>query len=246
MRDHKRLLQGSILVIGVCAGVLIGLGLAQIGTLETTKLCASSLATSQWPKWLGCAMAVHENLAGGLIAAGGALIAGWLAWSAARDQIAFEKQRAKEDAIRGHRIKLDQEKQMLQQIHAASRAASKFGDEIKGKVANSSSPSPHAAALVELARSQKLPITFNWYIPIHLGENPLPSMQRITQMGNQIAASALGEPSAAEIYLATQEAHAIDAIKELETAIKGIADAMVAQVARVEEAADALDQAERS
>jgi hypothetical protein len=32
----------------------------------------------QFPlKWFGCMMAAHENLAGGLIAGGGALLAAW-------------------------------------------------------------------------------------------------------------------------------------------------------------------------
>jgi hypothetical protein len=43
--------------------------------------------------WLGCAMAAHENLAGGLIGGGGALFAAWLAGSVVREQIQDERRR---------------------------------------------------------------------------------------------------------------------------------------------------------
>src|SRR5262249_34247950 len=40
---------------------------------------------TQFPKWLGCVVANHENLSGSLIAAGGALFAAWVAWHAVMD-----------------------------------------------------------------------------------------------------------------------------------------------------------------
>lgn len=52
-------------------------------TIDTARRCPL-----QFPKWFGCALANHEGLAGGLIGAGGALFAGWLAWNAALRQIA--------------------------------------------------------------------------------------------------------------------------------------------------------------
>jgi hypothetical protein len=42
--------------------------------------------------WLGCVMAVNETLAGGLIAAAGALFGAWLAFSGLKEQIALEQQ----------------------------------------------------------------------------------------------------------------------------------------------------------
>jgi hypothetical protein len=46
---------------------------------DEAKRCAPSIWQSQWPRYLGCAMTTHDGLAGGLIAAGGALFAVWLA-----------------------------------------------------------------------------------------------------------------------------------------------------------------------
>jgi hypothetical protein len=37
----------------------------------------------QFPKWIGCATANHESLAGALVGATGTIFAGWLAWRAA-------------------------------------------------------------------------------------------------------------------------------------------------------------------
>lgn len=47
--------------------------------------------------WFGCAAAKHENLAGGLLGAGGALFAAWLAWTAVQRQIEAERQLAREE-----------------------------------------------------------------------------------------------------------------------------------------------------
>jgi hypothetical protein len=41
----------------------------------------------------------HETLAAGLIAAGGALIAAWIAWTAVQQQINAEQQRMAADRI---------------------------------------------------------------------------------------------------------------------------------------------------
>lgn len=48
----------------------------------------------EFPKVVGCILGAREGLAGGLIGAGGALFAGWLAWSAGRDQIQTERELA--------------------------------------------------------------------------------------------------------------------------------------------------------
>jgi hypothetical protein len=86
-----RLQQGLILALVIFVTIVATLALAQVGVQLDTRRCAPNIWQVQIPKWLGCAMAEHENLAGGLIAAGGALFAGWLAWSAVREQIDLER-----------------------------------------------------------------------------------------------------------------------------------------------------------
>jgi hypothetical protein len=98
---QKRLL----LLFGTTAILLVGivgvLGFAHaFARIEEGKRCFAGLMHAQWPKWVGCAMAAHENLAGGLIAGAGALIAALIAADAvwqqiqdARSQVAIAEQR---------------------------------------------------------------------------------------------------------------------------------------------------------
>ena len=88
----NRALQGEVLACVLLTVIVIALALAQSGVYpHDGKLCAPSIWKAQFPKWVGCMMAEHENLAGGLIGASGALFAGWLAWSAVREQINLEE-----------------------------------------------------------------------------------------------------------------------------------------------------------
>jgi hypothetical protein len=72
-----------LLVIGLPLLIFSFLALALLG-LDDDRRCGI-----QFPKLFGCLLSRHENLAGGLIAASGALFAGWLAWTAVRDQTAI-------------------------------------------------------------------------------------------------------------------------------------------------------------
>ncbi|WP_441280523.1 hypothetical protein [Tardiphaga sp. 862_B3_N1_1] len=65
--------------------------------------CYVSFISAQWPKWIGCAMAVHENLAGGLIGLSGALFGAWLAFSGTQDQL----RKMNEDSRVAARLRLE-------------------------------------------------------------------------------------------------------------------------------------------
>jgi hypothetical protein len=58
---------------------------------DLSKRCFETFGSAQWPKWIGCAMAVHDSLAAGLIGAGGALFAAWLAYAAVQQQFAHQE-----------------------------------------------------------------------------------------------------------------------------------------------------------
>ena len=58
----------------------------------------------QFPKVIGCALGSYESLSGGLFAAGAAIFAGWLAWSAVQVQISAEERRSKADRIEVERV----------------------------------------------------------------------------------------------------------------------------------------------
>jgi hypothetical protein len=92
----------------LCWALLVGPGLTApcIGILsfvdasalvEDAKRCAPSIRQSQWPKYIGCAAAVHEGLAGGFVGAAGALFAAWLAFDAIQQQLGKEHDRFREE-----------------------------------------------------------------------------------------------------------------------------------------------------
>jgi hypothetical protein len=62
---------------------------------DEAKRCAPSIWQSQWPRYLGCAIATHDGLAGGLIAAGGTLFAALLAIDAIQERTLGESDRQK-------------------------------------------------------------------------------------------------------------------------------------------------------
>jgi len=82
---------GQLLLVALCFVVFIYLvlALAEVG----------GVAGCHWafPRWFGCALYVHESLAGGLIVAAGALVAAWIAWTAVQQQINAEQQRLSAD-----------------------------------------------------------------------------------------------------------------------------------------------------
>lgn len=75
-----------ILVFGILAGAELAMNPTSTGYCEL-----------KFPKWFGCVIANHENLAGGLIGAAGTLFAGWLAWTAVQTQMADARDRAEAD-----------------------------------------------------------------------------------------------------------------------------------------------------
>jgi len=88
--SRRRFGQGIVLAIILLSTIVLVLGLAQSASVGD-KLCTPTLTELKlpmsFPRWFGCALAMHENLAGGLIGGAGALFAAWLAWQAVMRQI---------------------------------------------------------------------------------------------------------------------------------------------------------------
>lgn len=107
MKWH-RILTG-LAVAGVLAAIIIAvLAFVHAWAPERSEeanvaRCFMDIASSQFPKWLGCAMAAHQNLAGGLIGGGGALLAAWIAASIVREQINDDRRRERQ--ARQHEVK---------------------------------------------------------------------------------------------------------------------------------------------
>ena len=111
----RRLIWAAAIVVSLLIIVLAVIVLVDASALsitETAKRCAPSIWQSQWPIYLGCAVAAHEGLAGGLFGAAGALFAAWLAFTAVMEQIAAEKQ------LRDQQLSSEQERTRRQQASA--------------------------------------------------------------------------------------------------------------------------------
>src|SRR5262249_43328449 len=94
--NRRRCFAGAVLICLLLA-IVIALAFAHAWAPTTTiagqgARCFDDFAHSKWPMWLGCAIAAHETLAGGLIAAAGALFGAWLAYRLLKEQIALLKE----------------------------------------------------------------------------------------------------------------------------------------------------------
>jgi hypothetical protein len=81
----------GLVLIAMIIGILVFADATAV--LDEAKRCTPSIWQSQWPKYIGCAMAAHEGLAGGQIGAAGALFAAWLAFDAIQEQLTEERER---------------------------------------------------------------------------------------------------------------------------------------------------------
>ncbi len=98
MRSRQLYLNVLLAVILFLAIVLI-LGLVETAGAQSCSPALEQLRPTEFLRWFGCALAVHENLASGLIAAAGALFSARIAWQSIMRQINTEADQAY-DALR--------------------------------------------------------------------------------------------------------------------------------------------------
>ena len=85
IRDHRLALQDVTIAVVLSTIVVSLLAFAHAwaaNTTEASRCFTHFFSDTQWPKWIGCALSAHENLAGGLIGSAGTIFAAWLAWRA--------------------------------------------------------------------------------------------------------------------------------------------------------------------
>jgi hypothetical protein len=130
----KRSVKRRLIWAAVIGAVLVAFVIGIISFVEATsiteeaKRCAPNVWQSQWPRYIGCAMAAHEGLAGGVIGAAGALFAAWLAFTGIQEQLAAEAERT------------------ANQLAAEAERAAKQEAEAKISAVVCIAPSIHAAA----------------------------------------------------------------------------------------------------
>lgn len=94
----------TVVAITIVLGTILithgALALAEIGA---SIKCDPTFTSVKWPigwaRWLGCSIALHESLAAGLIGTGGAIFAGWLAYSAVQLQLSEQHKEAQQKQI---------------------------------------------------------------------------------------------------------------------------------------------------
>jgi hypothetical protein len=158
--NFRRWIIGSAFC-GSLVVVLVGVLAFATAWNPSGNSCFAHFSDAQFPKWLGCAIAVHETLAGSLIAAAGALFGAWLAFSGLQDQIGM----AQENERRNRQ--LDREKRIQSAANDLDliRIARGF---VKG-LANEFPPlddpqiinGAYAARLLDLHRTGELQISSN-------------------------------------------------------------------------------------
>ncbi len=86
---RRRIVGGAVVGMILLLGIVSILGFAHaFAHLEESKRCfPAGFVHAQWPKWIGCAMAEHQDLAAGLIGGAGALLAAFIAADAVWQQI---------------------------------------------------------------------------------------------------------------------------------------------------------------
>lgn len=91
-----RYVQGASIVVGsLCVAILVLAAAAAWGPHQCPLI---------FPKIVGCAVGHYEGLTGGMLAAGTALFAGWLAWTAVQVQIAAEERRTTAERIEVEKV----------------------------------------------------------------------------------------------------------------------------------------------
>jgi hypothetical protein len=165
-----RLIQGSILIAVMLVMIALVLGAAVSWGPHTD--CTVSLLSAKFPMIVGCALGEHEGLSGGLIGAGGALFAGWLAWTGVRDQLAFERKTRRAEEIRFLSSELNQVSKELDELDGDATYVDRIARHFEGSVAPGN-PNTYLAALQALHRagglapragSSRLSTEINWCI----------------------------------------------------------------------------------
>lgn len=165
--------------------LLICLPLATLGILwlallglEPDKRCAM-----QFPKLLGCLLSRHENLAGGLIAASGALFAGWLAWTAVRDQIAFTEQQTKEVQIAHLKVRRERAQIEMERLESAKQ----FSESLLRQLQDNLGPTaPYAVRVIELLKRAVYPTSSGQLDTATMGTKLWEAVNRVRMVAHNI------------------------------------------------------------
>lgn len=172
----------------------------------------------KFPAILGCALAQYENLSGGLIAAGGALFAGWLAWSAVREQVELERGKVRSSEIAEQSRIADEISRDLFDIRAAQIAGRNLLQRLREEL---SDPFPYANRFVEMWAAKQFPTTSVTWSPRVLGDELLNILTRMRMLAEGITEEIrLNNPMQRNGILMSREPAASDSVAEFNACLE--------------------------
>lgn len=164
------------------------------------------------PRIIGCALAQYENLTGGLIAAGGALFAGWLAWSAVHQQIEIEKRKVKAAEIAEQSRIADEISRDLSDLMSAQLAGRQLLRRLRENLRD---PSPYATKFVQMWNAQHFPTTSRTWSPKIVGDDLLNLVNRLRSLAEAINEDLVrNDPAHHHVLLKSREPAASDLVTE--------------------------------
>lgn len=145
----------SVIGCVLIAAIISTLGFVVAWDPNPNGRCFSNIHHSQFPKWVGCAMAVHEGLAGSLIAAGGALFGAWLAFSALQEQIGMTRKNQRE----AKRLTLERDVQDNSRVLEQMASAKTFIDSMSNAFSEAMTQRDLGERLLQFFRTGRLEIS---------------------------------------------------------------------------------------
>lgn len=224
-------------------GILIVVGALAIiaGVLSMTVAWGPhNDCVAQFPKVIDCALGSYESLSGGLIAAAGALFAGWLAWSAARDQVVFEKRQAQERSWQIKKSEHEQAARGLAQLEATKRNSEALLRRLREALLPQS---PYANKLFQMSDEHVFPTTSVDLSGPGIGMEIWEAINRLRMIAQSIYSGVInGAGELRSPYMQRNEARASEAV-DVFTAVVQTLDA---QIERQKAAVESAEKAERA
>jgi hypothetical protein len=180
-----------------------------------------------WYRLPGCSMALYENLSGGLIASGGALFAGWLAWSAVREQVEIERRKLRSADISAQSLKADQVSRIVSELTTIDNSSQLLLLRIREGLTGAE---PYADRFLELWRGQIFPTSpGNWTSSLTGDEiwNIVSRMRLIAQ--NLYERLSLEKGMGCNHIMSQANNDAAQAIAEFDLALAGVRSMLVQQ-----------------
>jgi hypothetical protein len=119
-------------VQGLC--IILGSIIVTVAVLAAALAWGPHHCKPAFPMVIGCVVGSYESLIAGMVAAGAALFAGWLAWSGVQIQIAAEERRAAADRIEVEQVLQDDLDTFAEALGAIWKILERFDPEADPQV----------------------------------------------------------------------------------------------------------------